>query len=117
MRLRSDFLVSAIIRQAELEGAVAMLRKRGAAEAGAVFIKVDRLDGTAALYAPAMQSLMGEDASERLWQNAMPGKEPTAIDIEDRMSREIRFDPDLWFVEIEDLQGRPFVSLAEDQGI
>jgi hypothetical protein len=114
MRLRSDFLVSAIIRQAELDGAVAMLRKRGAAEAGAIFIKVDRLDGTAALYAPAMQSLMEEGSAERLWQNSMPGKDPTPLDIEDRMSREIRFDPDLWFVEIEDRQGRPFVALAHE---
>ncbi len=113
MRLRSDFLVSAIIRQAEIGGAVAMLRRRGAAEAGAIFIKVDRLDGTAQLYGPAMQSLM-EDSGERLWQKLHDADAITPIEAEDRMSKELRFDPDLWLLEIEDRQGRPFVALAQD---
>jgi hypothetical protein len=113
MRLRSDFLISAIIRQAELDGAVAMLRRRGAAEAGAIFVKVDRLDGTAALYAPAMQSLIGTESAERLWQRAHSEETVSPLDIEDRMQKEIRFDPDLWLIEIEDRQGRPFVALAE----
>ena len=56
MRLRSDIFVAALIRRAETQGAVAMLRRRGAAEAGAIFVKVDRLDGAAALYGPAAQS-------------------------------------------------------------
>jgi hypothetical protein len=111
MRLRSDFLISAIIRQAELAGAAAMLRRRGAAEAGAIFVKIDRLDGNAALFAPAMQSLM-EDSGERLWQRAHKDEWVTPLDIEERMAREIRFDSDLWLVEIEDRQGRPFVALA-----
>ena len=52
-RLRSDFWVSAYIRRCGVEGIEAVLRKRGAAEAGALFVKVDRLDGTASLYGPA----------------------------------------------------------------
>jgi hypothetical protein len=113
MRLRSDFQVSAIIRQAEIAGAVAMLRRRGAAEAGAIFIKVDRLDGTARLYAPAAQSLMEDVASERLWQRAHEAEWISPLDAEERMAKEIRFDPDLWLVEIEDREGRPFVEAIE----
>ncbi len=105
-------MVSAIIRQAELAGAVAMLRRRGASEAGAIFVKVDRLDGTAALFSPAMQSLMEEGASERMWQRAHADDHLTPLAIEERMAKEMRFDPDLWFVEIEDRDGRPFVALA-----
>jgi hypothetical protein len=52
MRLRSDIFVSALIRRAEVQGAVAMLRRRGAAEAGAIFVKLDRLDGRRRLAPP-----------------------------------------------------------------
>jgi hypothetical protein len=114
MRLRSDFIVSAIIRQAEIAGAVAMLRRRGAAEAGAIFIKVDRLDGTAALYAPAMQSLIADNADERRWQRVGEAENLDPIGIEERMRKEIRFDPDLWLLEIEDREGRPFAAIAEE---
>ena len=66
MRLRADFWVSAYLRRCALEGAVAVLRRRGAAEAGAIFVKVDRLDGAAALYGPAPQSEAHENG-ERLF--------------------------------------------------
>ena len=61
MRLTSAIWVSAYIRRCHLEGAFAVVRRRGAAEAGAIFVKLDRLDGTAALFAPAPQSLVDED--------------------------------------------------------
>ena len=37
-----------------------MLRRRGAEEAGAVFVKVSRLDGTADVFAPAPQTAFDE---------------------------------------------------------
>jgi hypothetical protein len=52
-RLRSDFWVSAYLRRLGVEGLVGALRRRGAAEAGAIFVKLDLLDGRAQLYAPA----------------------------------------------------------------
>jgi hypothetical protein len=110
-RLRSDIFVAALIRRAEVAGAFAMLRRRGAAEAGAIFIKVDRLDGFAALFGPAAQSEVGDDGMHRFrllqkedWVS--PG------DVEARIAREVKFDSDLWLVEIEDREGRCFVELA-----
>jgi hypothetical protein len=41
----------------------------------------------------------------------MTGAPP--LDIEERMRRETRFDPDLWLVEIDDREGRHFLDLAE----
>jgi len=112
-RLRSDFWVAAYLRRCAVEGVDAFLRRRGAAEAGAIFVKVDRLDGSAALYGPAPQSLVGEDSGERLFTpmllDAFPG------DVEERVRRELRFDSDLWLVEVEDRQGRHFLDLARDE--
>ena len=56
MRLKSGIWVAAYIRRCQVEGAQAVLRRRGAEEAGAVFIKVSKLDGTAEVYGPAPQS-------------------------------------------------------------
>ncbi|OYY08655.1 MAG: hypothetical protein B7Y70_11670, partial [Rhizobiales bacterium 35-68-8] len=53
MRLKSAIFVSAIVRTAQVAGAFAAVRRRGAEEAGAVFVKVATLDGKAALYGPA----------------------------------------------------------------
>jgi hypothetical protein len=34
-------------------------------------------------------------------------------EIEERMRREARFDPDFWLIEVEDRQGRHFLDLGE----
>jgi hypothetical protein len=108
-RIRSDFWVAAHIRRCAVEGIAAVLRRRGAAEAGAIFVKIDRLDGTADLYGPAPQSLVDEGGAGRLFMPLLAQVAP--LDIEERMAREARFDPDFWFVEIEDREGRHFLDV------
>jgi hypothetical protein len=112
LRLRADIWVAAFIRRCEVEGAFALLRRRGAAEAGAIFIKLDRLDGRAALFGPAPQSELAESGVERLWRRAHAEEwlEPRLI--EERLAREIGFDPDIWIVEVEDREGKPRLDLA-----
>ena len=112
MRLRSDIFVSALIRRAEVAGAVAMLRRRGAAEAGAIYVKVDRLDGSAALYGPAAQTEAIEPSVARLFSRLHPAEWLDPGEVEARLAREIDFDPDLWVVEIEDRQGRAFIDVT-----
>lgn len=112
MRLRSDIFVAALIRQAETQGAVAMLRRRGAAEAGAIFVKIDRLDGRAALLGPAPQSEELPRGVDRLFARLHKDEWIAPFEAEERIRREIAFDSDLWLVEIEDRDGRCFVDLA-----
>src|SRR5688572_21990915 len=111
MRLKTGIWVAAYLRRCQVEGAAAVLRRRGAEEAGAIFIKVSRLDGTADLYGPAPQSVFDEARpSERAFAPSLatlPAPEP---DIENYLTRQIRFDPDLWIVEVEDRAGRPFLD-------
>lgn len=88
----------------------ATLRKRGAAEAGAIFILIDRLDGACALYGPAPQSEV-PDADiargvERRWSRLHKPDWLPPPEAETRLAKEARFDGDLWIVEVEDRQGR-----------
>ncbi len=92
---------------------MAVLRRRGAAEAGAIFIKVDKLDGTASLYGPAPQSLVEDGGGGRLFIPLLDNVAP--YEIEDRMLREGRFDPDFWLVEIEDRDGRHFLDVETER--
>lgn len=112
MRLKSAILVAAIVRRANVEGAFAAVTKHGADEAGAIFVKVARLDRTADLYAPAPQSSFDEAATgDRLFERVMA--EAPEFEVDERLRRERNFDSDLWIVEIEDRAGRCFVDLAK----
>ena len=113
MRLKSAIWVAAYLRRCQVEGASAVLRRRGAEEAGAVFIKVNRLDGTADLYSPAPQSAFDEShPTDRLFAPAMKVQPAPDSDVEATLTRQLKFDPDLWIVEVEDRTGRHFLDQA-----
>lgn len=112
MLLKSDIWAAAYLRRCQIEGAFAAVRRRGAEEAGAVFIIVNRLDGTGTLYGPAPQSAF-DDArpADRFFSAVLGGEKPVPeAEIEARLAREIRFDPDVWILEIEDRGGRHFLD-------
>ena len=112
MRLKSSIWVAAYLRRCQTEGAFGAVRRRGAEEAGAVFVKIALLDGNAMLYAPAPQTAYDDSRPiERVFapMSAQPVPEQT---VEERLAREIRFDPDVWIIEIEDRAGRHFLDLA-----
>lgn len=110
MRLTSDFFVSAYLRRVAIEGGFAALRRRGGAEAGAIFIVVDRLDGFAALFGPAPMSAYEDRPSDRAFSRLHAESFIPRPDLEARLEKELRFDPDCWIVEIEDRQGRSFLD-------
>src|ERR1700743_3277985 len=68
MRLKSSIWVAAYLRRCQTEGIFGAVRKHGAEEAGAVFVKVCLLDGNAMLYAPAPQTFYDDSRPiERLF--------------------------------------------------
>ncbi len=110
-RLRSDIFVAAYVRRRNGENAFAVVRRKGSAEAGAIFICIDRRDGTLDLYGPAPQSSFEEARPERLFQRLTPDG-ANAADVEARLVKEMRFDSDLWIVDVEDPSGDPKLDLA-----
>jgi len=112
-RLKSSLWVAAYLRRCQTEGIFGAVRKRGAEDAGAVFVKIGLLDGNAMLYAPAPQTVYDESRpTERLFVAASPQPVAEAA-VEERLTRELRFDPDAWIVETEDKAGRHFLDLAK----
>jgi hypothetical protein len=112
MRLKSSIWVAAYLRRCQTEGVFGAVRRRGAEEAGAVFVKIALLDGKAMLYVPAPQTVYDESRPiERIFMPTSTEPMPEAS-VEERLLREIRFDPDAWIVETEDRAGRHFLDLA-----
>jgi len=112
MRLKSKIFVQALIRRAETQGAAAFVLRSGAVEAGAVFIKINRLDGTCEVLGPA-QRLGKEGDIERIWTRPLSDG-ASEEDAAEYFARQLKFDPDIWIVEIEDREGRTFVDEAID---
>ncbi|MCZ7912784.1 DUF1491 family protein [Agrobacterium leguminum] len=101
MRLKSEMFVSALIRRVFAAGGFAAVEKKGAEEAGAIFIRQRLRDGRENLYGPAPQSFADDEdiRAERRFETRLAGadgEESAAL-----LERERRFDSDLWVVEIE----------------
>jgi hypothetical protein len=103
-RLKAGFYVKALIRRAEVAGAAAFVVRRGAEEAGAVILKISRLDGTCIVLDRARRG-----DGELVWVRPLGENADEAASAK-YFEKQMRFDPDLWIVEIEDREGRAFVD-------
>jgi len=113
MRLKSALWVAAYLRRCQIEGLPAVLRRRGAEEAGAVFVRVSRLDGTSDLFGPAPQSAFDAvPGADRAFSVSLAEQPAQDAQIEAYLAREIKFDPDIWIVEVEDRAGRNLLDLV-----
>ena len=111
MRIKSEIWVRAYLRRCQSEGVPVVIVRRGDEAAGAIFICVDRLDGTVSLYGPAPSGLTGSD-TERRWVMCFESRAVSATEADRYLARQREFDPDLWIIEIEDRAGRHFLGDA-----
>ena len=114
MRLKTSIWVAAYLRRCQAEGVFGAVRRRGAEEAGAVFVKVALLDGNAMLYVPAPQAVYDDSRPIERFFLAMSKEPVPEQSVEERLRKEVRFDPDAWIVETEDRAGRHFLDLSRD---
>lgn len=104
-RLKAEIWVKALIRRVEINGASAMVVRRGDASSGVVLVKLNHLNGQAEVFSPARAG----DGS-LIWMRST-GPEPVPESQTDTyLEKQRGFDPDLWIVEIEDRQGRHFLQ-------
>lgn len=107
-RLKSELVVQAGIRYCESKLVTAMLRRRGDLEAGAIFVKISRLDGTSSLFTritSLFENSKWQCCSGEGW---LPDEK-----IEERLVKEIDIDPDIWIIEIENPAGEnPFEEIS-----
>ncbi len=109
MRITSELYVAQLLRRVFADGGFAAVARKGASEAGAIFVVTRGRSGALALYGPAPQSLR-EDAGGREFIEE-PASDEAAMDL--RFTREARFDPDFWVIEIEIDAPDSYLDLVE----
>jgi hypothetical protein len=104
-RLKAGIFVRALIRRAEVAGASAYVLRKGVEESGAIILKIAKLDGTSLVLSQARRGAEGELVWVRPLGDAVDDEKANAW-----FDKQMKFDPDLWIVEIEDREGRTFVD-------
>jgi len=104
MRLKSEVWVKAYIRRCAGAGLSAVVVRHGDNDAGAIFIRINRLDGTSFLFGPSPAGLSGAE-EDRRWVPCLQESGATDDAVETYLKREAEFDSDLWIVEVEARDG------------
>lgn len=107
MRLSSEFWIKAHMRRCTAGGAFAVVARHGDDRSGAVFLKINLLDGRARLLGPAPAGMSGSEGERQFQVHVEPAPE---ADVDRYIARQVEFDADLWVIEIEDRQGRSFLD-------
>lgn len=98
-RLTSRFWVDAYLTRLRLQDIPAFVVAHGDDTGGAVLVKLATLDGNAVLFQRSFDLMTGD----RRWVELASGQE---CDVDQTVTRQRGFDPDLWVIEVEDRQGR-----------
>ena len=104
LRLKTEIWVKALLRRCSLGGAFAVVSNHGDDTSRSTLVKVVLLDGRAYV----LTSVRRGDG-EGIW---MRGTGPDPVDealADAYIQKSLKFDRDLWVVEIEDREGRHFL--------
>jgi len=106
-RLKTGIWVKALIRRCEIEAVPAVVVRRGDDTAGVVLVKMNLLNGRAVLYSQARGAL-----GQRIWlAHGVPEKAHwSEAEADAYIDRQLKVDPDVWVIEIEDRKGRHFLT-------
>ena len=107
MRLTAEIWVSAYLTRLRLVEIPAFVVRRGDATAGAVLIKLNTLDGQACCFQRSFDLMSGD----RKWVVLVEGDEAT---VDQSVTKQCGFDPDLWVIEVEDKHG---LHLLDEPGL
>ena len=105
-RLAAELWIKAHIRKCNALAIPAMVVRRGDDTAGAIIIKINRLGPGCMVLVPA-SSLDGTSLDGgRQWRRAMGEDLVAEAEADAYIARQLKVDPDLWVLEIEDREGR-----------
>lgn len=110
VRLTSNLWVMAYLRRCRAIDIFATVARHGDDYAGAIHIKVNRLDGTASVYGPTPSMATTERGDDRSFARLLT--DVPDVEAEAWLARQKSFDSDIWVIEIEDRQAR---HLLDDQ--
>lgn len=104
LRLKSELYVQALVRRVQGAMSAAYVLARGDKDAGGIYVRINRLDGTAGV----LNMFTDMEGAQSFRVILPPGSDEAESDV--LIKREMQRDPDLWVVDIEDAKGRHFLE-------
>lgn len=106
-RLTAEFWVHAYLARLRFQNIPAFVTAHGDDTAGAVLVKLNTLNGQARAFQRSFDLMSGA----RAWVTLAEGDD---AEVDAAISRQRRFDPDLWVIEVEDRDGH---HLLDEPGL
>ena len=104
-RVKAELWIKAHIRKCNAKAIPATVVRRGDNQAGALIIKVNQLGPGCSVLVPTNTLDGGQKWRRALGENLVPESEADAY-----IEKQLKIDPDIWILEIEDRQGRHLVD-------
>jgi hypothetical protein len=96
-RLKTELRVQAWLRRCAVAGLMATVARKGDAEAGALFLKINRLAAGCEVFSGVTDATGAAAWLRGTGPAPVPEKEADLY-----LARQSKYDPDLWVLEIED---------------
>jgi len=112
MRVTSDIWVHVFVRRETNRSAFATVVKRGAVEAGAIYVVENHLDGSFSLHGPAPQSFINDEIDDRVFETVR--QKISEDEVKTFLDKQQNFDPDIWVVETECRYGPPSIDFVKN---
>ncbi|MAJ14072.1 MAG: hypothetical protein CMN44_03740 [SAR116 cluster bacterium] len=106
--LKSELIIKSVTRIAQREGVPIFILKKGDFDSGIILIKIDLLNGKGRLLRRNLSYSLDKDMSFVEFIKLHDSTELVYSDLNKLVENEVRIDPDIWVVEIEDKKGRNF---------
>ena len=110
-RLAAAVEVAGLVRKAEANGDFAAVLRKGDPERGAVLIVVTSRDR----HVTCLERMLAMDGTYR-WEQVGPGATTDPQQVADFLKSRVRFDEDLWLIELDVAQPERFIAETTSAG-
>ncbi len=101
-RLKTDIIVQAALRLSTQQAIPMVIARRGDGDAGTILVKLNKLDLGCIVLAQTRTP-----GGELAWIKATGENAVQEAEADAYIDRQVKRDPDIWVVEVEDRAGRP----------
>ena len=110
-RLNASIEAAGLIRRAEAEGGFGAVLRKGDPDRGALLIVVRSRDG----HVTCLERMLSNDGRYS-WTNVGPAAEESPEKLAEFLQKRVRFDEDLWLIELDIAQPERFIAETTSAG-